>query len=269
MMWVFIPTKNRLRTKGGLMELSSVVQQYQQVTRDSTNAINQRAEKNAAQIALLLSPYLAAGEKMPDLKLVFLLLSRRVQQQQQHIEDADQKHAQELGDDAAALEARDTAVTNVYSELTQIRNEVEAAFGEAGTRALGMSGETPRGPALLERYASDILDRLNKEINLGTPLRKRSNFDHKAAADDLAPLCEALKRAIANVAKEIAEAKETQDARNNSISEWDKNVPPTILAARSLFTLAGDIEGASRLYTTPASYRRSPSEPTEKTEPKA
>jgi hypothetical protein len=250
------------------MELSNTVQQYQQVIREISAALTQRAEKNATQLLLLLSPHLASGETAPDLKLLFLLLARHAQHQQTQIEAADQRHAQELGDDAAALQARDSAAANVYSELSQIRSEVEAAFGDAGTRALGMSGETPRQWALLDRYATDILDRLQKGISLGTPTRKRVSFDQKAAAQDLAPLCEALKKALSEVTREAAEAKETQDAKNRAISIWDNSVPQVVAAARALFALAGDDEGAARLYSTPASYRRAaPAVATPSTEP--
>jgi hypothetical protein len=241
------------------MELSSTVQQYQQVTRDTTSQIEQRAEKNAVQILTLLSPYLATGEVIPELRILFVLLSRHIQRHQQTIEAADQLHAQELGDDAAVLLARDNAASALYSEMTQLRSEIEATFGASGISALGMTGETPRTAPLLERYAADVLDRLQKGVNLGTPLRKRTTFDQKAAAEDLIPLCNELKAAIANVTKEVAEAKETLDAKNLALLRWDSNVPPAIAAAKALFVLAGDSEGAARLYSTPLSYRKSAS----------
>ena len=243
------------------MELSNVIQQYQQVVRDASAALTQRSEKNAAQLVSLLSQHLLSGETAPEFRLLFVLLSRHVQYYQKHIEDADQRHAQELGDDIVVLQAREDTAAKVYRELVQIRSELEAAFGSAGVAALGMTGITPRQPDLLERYAADILDRLQKGVSLGTPTRRRVSFDAKAVAEDLAPLCEALTKASAAVTREVAEAKDTQDAKNQAISEWDSNVPLVIAAAKALFALAGDSEGAARLYSTPASYRRASSTP--------
>jgi hypothetical protein len=233
------------------MELSEQVKACQDVVRVVVPVILERAARTGAALDELWKPLLEEGQSSPDGKLQMNLIAIAIERCQSVLEDADMAHARELGDDAEPRKKRDAAVSAAYRELTSLRDDIVAVFGDTGIKALGMSGNTPQDGPRLERLIRDVAGRLRDEnVSLGTA-KGRVSLDRKAASDELIPLASELKETIAVVDKEAAEAKGTQDARNAAIDLWMDKVPKLCALARGLLLVAGDVEGAALIVSTP------------------
>jgi hypothetical protein len=243
------------------MELSEQVKSCKDIVRVVVPLLRERAEKTGAALAEIFGLFVEAGQKVPESGVMLLLLARGIEIYQERLEAADFAHSRELGDDVEPRDKRDKAASSLYSELTELRGEIEAFYGSVATQSLGMSGTTPQDPPRLESMARDISDRLQDEtFSLGDPKKSRMSYDRKSAGLDLLWLANNVKQCIKVVDKEVAEAKTTQEARARALEAWQDKVPKFCAAARGLLLASGDEEGASRIVSTPP---RSPSQKTE------
>jgi hypothetical protein len=80
--------------------------------------------------------HLRAGEKMPDIGLALLLVSRAVRATSQALVEASRAHDAELADDAAPREARDGAAADLVSRTVGIRSAVDTVYGQAGSSSV-------------------------------------------------------------------------------------------------------------------------------------
>lgn len=248
------------------MELSEQVKSCQDVVRVVVPLLRERAEKTGEALSLVLGAFLGQGQTPPDGAALLLLVARAIEVLQERLEAADLAHARELGDDVEPRNKRDKAAAAVYSELTELRVEIEAFYGAVAIRALGMSGDTPQDPPRLERLARDVAGRLlDEKFSLGEPKKARMTYDRKSAGAELLGGCGTLKPWIDKVDQEVAEAKTTLKARAQALAEWQEKVPKLCALARGVLLTAGDVEGAGRIVSTP--YRSPSPKPEEEKKP--
>jgi hypothetical protein len=236
------------------MPLSSQVEEYQKLIMPIIALLREEARSVQAKKAFAdrYSKYLQKGEMLPDLGVLLTLLSRELEGSQNNIEGADQAYALEESDDPAVRQATEDATLALYDEVVQLRSELNAAYGEGAIAALGMQGDTTRVPARLERHARTVAERLkDARISLGKSKSVRVSLDRKAAAETLLALCDALATSLSDLNREKAELQQKQDERNRALTLWEEIVPSNCTAARGLLLLAGDVEGAGRITSTP------------------
>src|SRR5436190_4034738 len=125
------------------MELSEQVKSCQDIVRVVVPLLRERAEKTGEALALVLGIFLEQGQKVPDGRALMLLVARAIEVIQERLEATDLAHARELGDDVEPRDKRDKASSALYSELTDLRREIESYYGSVAIQALGMSGTTP------------------------------------------------------------------------------------------------------------------------------
>jgi hypothetical protein len=236
------------------MPLSSQVEEYQRVIEPIIALLTEpaRAAKTIETLKQRYAAYLQTGEVMPDVGFLLILLSRELAGSQQGVKAADQAYALEESDDPAVKQAVEDATTALYNGVVQLRGEINAVYGEGAINALGMQGETTRVPVRLARHARTIVERLlDDKISLGKSLSTRLRLDRKEVAEALSLLCDALEVQLAALIREKAELLQKQDERNRALALWEETVPSNCAAARGLLLLAVDVEGASRVASTP------------------
>jgi AcrR family transcriptional regulator len=236
------------------MPLSSQIEEYKKLIMPIIALLREEARSAQAKKAFAdrYSKHLQSGETLPDVNFVLELLSRELEGTQGNAEGADQAYALEESDDPAVRQAVEDALLALYDEVVQLRSEINAAYGEGAINALGMQGDTTRVPARLERHARTVAERLKDgKISLGKSKSVRMSLDRKAAAETLMTLCDGLAVTLLDLNREKAELLQKQDERNRALTLWEEIVPSNCAAARGLLLLAGDVEGAGRITSTP------------------
>ena len=236
------------------MPLSSQVEEYKRVVEPILALLTEPARKAKTIEALKqrYAIYLKSGEVMPDVGFLFELLSRELEGSQQNIEASDQAYALEESDDPAVKKAVEDAMVALYDGVVQFRGEINAVYGEDAINALGMQGETTRVPLRLALHARTIVERLSDDsISLGKLKSTRLKLDRREVAGALVVLCDELDIQLKALTREKAELQQKQDERNRALALWEETVPSNCAAARGLLLLAGDVEGAGRVASTP------------------
>jgi hypothetical protein len=200
----------------------------------------------AAEIQKLLSPFLKKGENLPDVALLADLAGRMLSRAQHDLVTADAAHEAELGDDAGPRKARDDARDALRDELTDLRDLLRGLFGVEALRGLGFSGETPEDPVVLERFAGEVLDALEKKPR-PLPKRKGLKWDADDAVQTLKQLRGELHKHLADVAREAREAQATLTARNAAMDAFDDRYRRVVGFLDGLFRLGGQEALADRL----------------------
>lgn len=204
------------------------------------------AERVAADLDALLSPYLQRGEKMPDLALFTRLITRSLADVRDRMVAADEAHLGELADDGPPREARDDVATELYSELTELREWLTGLYGAAALKRLGFSEATPRDPVHLERFAGEVACALGGK-DLPKPRRKGVRWDADETVARIEELREALRGHLKDVAREAREAEATLVAKTAAISAYDERFSRAATALVGVFRLAGHVDLADRV----------------------
>lgn len=204
------------------------------------------AERVAAELDALLSPYLQRGEKMPDLALFTRLVTRALADARDRMVAADEAHLDELADDGPPREARDEVATALYSELTELREWLTGLYGAAALKRLGFSDATPRDPVQMERFAGEVARALGSK-DLPKPRRKGVRWDPGETVARIEELREALRGHLKDVAREAREAEATLVAKTAAISAYDERFSRAATALGGVFRLAGHVELANRV----------------------
>lgn len=242
------------------MAHSEQVKACQDVVRVVVPLLRERGAAAEAKLLEQLAPA-APGGVAPFAPGMFALLASALEAYQSKLEAADEAHARELDDDALPRQERDRASNALYSEMIELRAEVEALFGATGIQALGLSGATPKDAPRLERLARDVAGRLlQPALSLGEPKKQRLLWDRAAAGAAIEELAKALRASLEVVDREVAESRTTQSAREQALETWQSQVPALCGLARSLLLVAGDEDGASRVVSKPTRYRSRPAE---------
>jgi hypothetical protein len=192
----------------------------------STRAVVTAAETHANEIAAgmnrVLEPYLAKGETMPDTALLARLMGRWLDAEGKANLAADVAHEKELADDAAPREQREQANAKVRQTLIDLRAGVDATYGPAGLKKLGLDQAVPGDPSVVATTGWNVLNFLeDASIKLPAP-RKGLKLDRKSFAEDLKAELPNLDKALKDVAREIREAEATLAAKRAATESNDR-----------------------------------------------
>ena len=212
-----------------------------------TNAETYAGEVGAGANAQL-SPFLHAGEVMPDTALLLRLMARLLASKSTGLEDADSAHEAEISDDAAPRAERDAAEVELRETTVEFRDAIRAKYGDVGLRTLGVYEAAPSHPLPLLHYVRDLHAAL---IDGGRTLtgstRRGVQIDRAAMAAELLPLVERLDTALRAVTQEAAELHITKTAKDRAFEENDRAFAGVANAAEGLLTLAGRKDLADRV----------------------
>lgn len=218
--------------------------------KKSADAVAAAAETHADRVAqavtATLSPFLAKGEKMPDVGGLTTLLGRWLASSASGMMAADEAHVHELSDDAPVRERRDEAHETLYAELVELREWMTGLFGSRAVRSLGFAADTPRDPAVLVQFAAEV-SRSLREKSFPAPKRQGVSWSPSKEAGKIDDLREKLQKAIAEVAREVREAQGTLASKNAALAAYDDAFARASESLEGLFTLAGETELAARV----------------------
>jgi hypothetical protein len=151
---------------------------------------------------------------------------------------ADAQHDAELADDDGLRDARDRATDATYEGVLKLRKTVDALFGAATLTALGLSGTTPRDPALLVTFTRQAAGQL-RLVTVPAPQIEGAVFDTAAQADKLESLAALLDGAWQAVAREVREGEATQVHKDQAMARHDAVFTRTAGLVEAVFRLAG------------------------------
>ena len=204
------------------------------------------AERVAQVVGNVFSPFLEKGEKMPDVRLLSILVGRWLSKAGAQMAEADEAHIHELSDDDPARERREKAQAALSDEIVELREWMSALFGARAVRSFGFSTETPRDPTALSRFAGEVCKSL-REKDFPKPKREGVTFAPAKEAAKLEKLRKELDEALAEVAREAREAQGTLAKKNTAIAGYDDTFRRGAKYLEGLFTLAAEVELAERV----------------------
>jgi hypothetical protein len=218
--------------------------------KKSADAVVAAAETHADRVGqavqATLAPYLQKGEKMPDVALLTALLGRWVGGGAATMVKADESHTHELSDDDPVRERRDRAQEELRAEIVELREWMTGLFGPRAVRSLGFAADTPRDPAALVQFASEV-SRSLREKSFPAPKRGNVTWTPSKEAGKVDQLREALESALVDVAREAREAQGTLTTKNAAMSSYDDAFGRAASGIEGLFLVAGESELAARV----------------------
>ena len=209
-------------------------------------AANVHAERVATAAEAILTPYLVAGEAMPDIKLLMLLAGRCLSARSAKMVEADEAHIHELSDDAPARDRRDRAHEGLNDAVVGMREAMIGLFGQRQTEALGFATETPRDAAALVSFSKTVSKSL-RDKTFPAPARMKVTWSPKAEADEIDVLRKELDEALSGVAREVKEAEATLVDKNTAIEGYDEAFSGVARLLQGIFVFAGESELANRV----------------------
>lgn len=166
--------------------------------------------------------HLHAKEKMPDIGLVLLLVSRALRATSATLVEASRAHDAELADDAAPREARDGAAAELVSLTVGIRSTVDTVYGQAGLKALGLDGRTPTDSKAILEHGRNLVERLgDPKLVWPKALQSGVKLTPSVWVSELEGPVKRLAEARKDVAREEREAQATGVVKAKAMSAND------------------------------------------------
>ena len=212
------------------------------------------------------SKYLRKKESMPDVGLALTLVGRALRASSEALVEASRVHDAELADDAAPREARDTSAAELVSLTVGIRSAVDAVYGQAGLKALGLDGRTPTDSKAILEHARNLSKRLG-DPKLAWPkaLRSGVKLQPEVWIAELKEPVARLEAARKDVAREEREAQATGDAKAKAMSAHDAIFSRGAGFVSAALSLIGEDDLADR--TRPSTRRAGTTEAVEEAAP--
>lgn len=204
------------------------------------------ADRIAEEIEALLAPYLRKGEKMPDASLFAHLVTRALADARDRMVAADEALLEERADDGPPREGRDEVASELYNELTDLREWLTGLYGAAALKRFGFTEATPRDPVQLERFSGEVVRALSGK-ELPKPRRKGVRWDPDETVLRIEGLRDALLSHLKDVAREAREAEATLISKTTAVSAYDERFSRAAAFLGGLFRLAGHAELATRV----------------------
>ncbi len=131
------------------------------------------AGPTAATLADLLTPVLAAGERLPDLELLQDLFVRLLEHSWYHLSAAAEVCLEVVERQGELIAERDAAVSRLYREVVDLRRTLKGTIGVQPTALLiGFRGKTSQDPVVLLRQADRATARL-RDLDRPLPASRR------------------------------------------------------------------------------------------------
>ncbi|MDC3959938.1 hypothetical protein KEG38_39155 [Polyangium jinanense] len=186
------------------------------------SAADTHAVRLQQKFQAIFAEHLKPGEVMPDVGLVANLIGRRLGAVNTALVEKSDAYDRELSDDAGPRERRDEAAARLTSEIVEIRGTLEAAYGPAVLRELGLDGKTEVEPKAILAKAKRLVDELGRPVSAWPkPRRKGVMLDPAAWVSDLLGPIATLEQALADVAREAREAQAASDAKATAMAHND------------------------------------------------
>lgn len=239
---------------------SKQVTDRQKVTRAIVASATTHRQEIAAGIEELLRPYVLEGEPpLPNVAFLMTLVGRWQAATTDDLQVADEAHEIELGDDLGPRQARDAANERARRELIDVRNTIDAHYGEVGLRLLGLEGPAPADPSVTAITAKRVIAALlDPRIELPPPRRRAITVDRAALANELSQWLPALEQALADVAREAREAETTLGRKRVAMERSDRATVRGGAWLAATCALAGREDLAARV--RPTNVRRASAE---------
>ena len=218
----------------------------------SSGIVGTNAETYAVEVgektSVKLSPFLLAGEAMPDGALWMKLFVRYLASKTTALQQADSAHEAEISDDAQPRAERDEAEGELRETTVEFRNAITAKYGDVGLRTMGVYEPPPRGAPELAKYARSLhVALVDASRTLTGSARRGLQVDRAAMATELLPPVERLEAALRKVTQEASELHLTQTAKDRAMEENDLAFMGVANAVEGLLTLAGREDLAERV----------------------
>lgn len=198
-----------------------------------------------AHVAGILADVATPERPIPDVGLLVELLVARLALDLEAMVEADKADQREKIDNAAPLAARNAAVPEGTALIARLRKLIDANFGGATVTDLGLDGEAPRDPVLLQMALAQILD-ATATVTL-PPLEDGLGFDLSYWVRKLQAAHDGLATAVADVRREEREGQVTLTDKNKAMRRYDAQYALTASLLSALLAFAGDLELALRV----------------------
>jgi len=184
-----------------------------------------------------------------DVATVHKVLDALVGHLESRTRDAEHAYTAEQADDPPIRNARDQAAARLIETLQQLREVVGQTLGPDGVARYGLTGQTPRVPQALAEHAGNVVSLLRKHPAAGEG-RFVKELRTEKAADQLAPMVDALSEQLGRVDREVRELQAALVDRDRAVAQWMGDYPGIASILEGMYRLAGNTELADRIRPT-------------------
>ncbi|MEM9463382.1 MAG: hypothetical protein AAGF11_55080 [Myxococcota bacterium] len=114
----------------------------------------------AGAITNIIEPLLGKKEEPPSVSMMLELCARVLEGAIDAVVDADDIHEAELADDTEPRRRRDQISSNLRASIVELKEIVIGLLGRSALKPLRLTGDTPRDPVVLLRYAQNVIEAL-------------------------------------------------------------------------------------------------------------
>ena len=181
-------------------------------------------------------------------------LMRRLGRTLEDLVRAEQKHLDELGNDAALRKRRDTAVSELRQDLFHMRDLLRGVYSRATAEELGLERRIAPHPLALLRQGRRIESRLRDPgLRHLAPRFPGVTVTGESLAAAIKPRLRELREAIDDVTRDEGKAEGTKVEKDKAMNVFDGTYQHVVRTLVEAFHLAGKPELAARI---PTSLRR-------------
>ncbi len=233
----------RTRMKHAEMSQSTAVIHCKQDGMELAAAIASLTESGAAALETRLAPVLAAGEEMPDVRLLLRLMGRLVEREVTAVDEADAARWQ-AGMRLLSLRDRCREVkAELHAATVRVRKILVELFGSSYTRLrFGLGARTARGTADLALEAGRIARRLVSGPALPEPRTSGLTIAPRAWAETLRPAIDGLERLLREVEAARIRLSDLVGDRNRRLASSRATYLQVARSVEMLFEMAGEAE---------------------------
>lgn len=192
----------------------------------------------------------------PDVKAFLDRLRGRLKEALRQLLQAEQRHLDELADDAEPRKRKERTTAELSQDVFQLRDLFRGAYGRStAEEVIGFERRIAYDPAALARQSERVAARLRDPgLSLPPPRFEWLEISVEGAAATLEGKLERLRAATVDVTRNRSRAKGSKLVKDQAINGFDKAYRPIVKLLRAAFRLAGKPELAARI----PSLRRRP-----------
>ena len=185
------------------------------------------------------------GLQVPDWQALLPVLGDHLRQAQERMSASDTAHEDELADDPAERDARDTQAEAVRGQLVRLRDLIRGVYGGQVERSV-FSGPAPRDTARLRKYGEEVAGRLTS-LGSPPPVVAGASLDTASLGATLGEDIARLGSALDAVTLEERQSQATLARKNEAIDAYDRAFQGVSTLFTGLFILAGQDDLADRV----------------------
>ncbi len=200
---------------------SKMVTDRQKTSRSLCAAIDTFGPQTVQAVGELCAPHLAHGETMPDLTLLFSLLTKVVQADIDALVLADAELARQHTKDSNIRNERDAANEAIVAALVEFGEVIDGLYGRSARPKVGLANKVSRDPVVVQeqarRVAQTVLD-----IDL-TPRVKNLQVDLKPYSQSFNSLADSLGNALESLASNLRATDKAQVLKDSAMAHFQKS----------------------------------------------